>query len=386
MTSNELKILVGGGAANCVANGTWWLQPILMHQFIAQHGMSDSAAGLILTVEIAALALASALATRLLGAAANVKRLVIAGTVLTIIASWLTLQVQHDYVALLIVRGLAGLGAGVALMTGNRLGAQAADPDSMFAKFGFINVVFGVVLLWALEPLTALAGESTAFVLLLLSLVALLPLLLAVPDAPPAAAAGEGGDAVMAPGTFSRIALIAAGTFAVSLCSGIIWAYYAVIGEQTGLNASEVDGAIGAAIFASGAAAMLAAWIGGRFNRALPIGVGLVVMAGAILALSNHPSGTTFRVATCFNMAMVYFLFPFFLGAGSAEDAGKGAAYVGSAFFLAGALSPVVGGLLVEHAGIGLVGGGVAVVAVVVAALFAYLERSVAALPAVASR
>lgn len=373
MTRRELRILVGGGAANCVANGTWWLQPILMHQFIAR-GMSDSAAGLILTVEIAALALASALATRWLGPRVNVKRLVLGGTVLAIIASWLTLQVQHDYMALTAVRGLAGLGGGIALMTGNRLGAQAADPDSMFAKFGFINVVFGVVLLWALEPLGALAGEATVFVLLLLSLVALLPLLLAVPDAPREdAAGGHAGGA--ATGAFARVALIAAGTFAVSLCSGIIWAYYAVIGEQTGLSATEVDGAIGLAIFASGAATMLAAWIGGRFNRALPIGVGLAVMAGAILALSSHPSAATFRVATCFNMAMVYFLFPFLLGAGTAEDAGKGAAYVGSAFFLAGALSPLVGGLLVEHAGIGVVGVGVAVVAVVVALLFFVLER-----------
>jgi predicted MFS family arabinose efflux permease len=385
MNRRELRILVGGGAANCVANGTWWLQPILMHQFISQHGMSDSAAGLILTVEIAALALASALATRWLSDRVPLRRLVIVATVLAAVASGLTLLVQHSYLGLMLVRAVAGLGCGIGLMAGNRLGAQAADPDSMFAKFGFVNILFGVTLLWALPPMTALAGESATFVLLLVSLIALLPLLLIVPaDAPPAA--GLPADEVARDRASGRIALIAAATFVVSLCSGIVWAYYAVIGEQTGMSEAEVDAAISMAIFASGAATVLAALIGGRFGRALPIGTGLVVMAGAILVLSSRPGPLAFRIATCFNMAMVYFLFPFFLGAGSAEDSAHGAAYVGSAFFLAGAASPFIGGLLVESAGIGIVGTGVAVAAVVVAALFAWLERRTPLLAPAVSR
>jgi predicted MFS family arabinose efflux permease len=168
---------------------------------------------------------------------------------------------------------------------------------------------------------------------------------------------------------------VAAATFSVGLCSGVMWAYYAVIGEQAGLDDAGIESAISAAIFAAGVATVLASVIGGRFGRAAPISVGLALMAGAVLVLSHHPGAAAFRIATCFNMAMIYFLLPYFLGAGSAEDAGKGAAYVGSAFFASGAASPVVGGLLVESAGISVVGTGVAAVAVLVALLFVYLER-----------
>jgi MFS family permease len=379
MNVKELRILVGGGAANCVANGTWWLQPILMHQFISRQGLSDTAAGLVLTAEVTALAVASALATRWLHRAGSLARLAAVGTLLFLVATVLTLQLHPGYGGLVLLRALAGLGAGLALTVGNRLGAMAADPDAMFAKFGFVNVLFGVVLLWALQPLAALAGDATSFLLLLLAALAMLPLLGAIPAPPAAEATATQQAAEVAPGALRRIGLIAAATFAVGLCSGVMWAYYAVIGEQAGLDNAAVESAISAAIFAAGVATVLASAIGGRFGRAAPIAVGLAVMAGAVLVLSHHPNATGFRIATCFNMAMIYFLLPYFLGAGSAEDGGKGAAYVGSAFFLSGAASPVVGGLLVESAGIGIVGSGVAAVAVVVALLFVYLERRGAA-------
>lgn len=376
MNVKELRILVGGGAANCVANGTWWLQPILMHQFISQQGLSDTAAGMVLTAEITALAVASALATRWLHRVGSLARLAAAGTLLAIVATALTLQLHPGYGGLVLLRALAGLGAGLALTVGNRLGAMAADPDAMFAKYGFVNVLFGVVLLAALQPLAAVGGDAAPFLLVLLASLAMLPLLASVPSSAAAgvAHADEAG-ATLAPGALRRIAAVAVATFAVGLCSGVMWAYYAVIGEQAGLDNAAVESAISTAIFAAGVATVLASVIGGRFGRAAPISVGLALMACAVLVLSHHPGAAAFRIATCFNMAMIYFLLPYFLGAGAAEDAGKGAAYVGSAFFASGAASPVVGGLLVESAGISVVGTGVAAVAVLVALLFVYLER-----------
>jgi predicted MFS family arabinose efflux permease len=179
---------------------------------------------------------------------------------------------------------------------------------------------------------------------------------------------------------FWRIGAIAASTFAVGLCSGIIWVYYSVIGDRAGLPAGAVEAAIGLSIFAAGVGAGLATVVEGRFGRTLPLTVMLVAIAVSVLVLSRQPSALAFRVASCTQMASIYFLFPYFLGAGAAEDSsGAGSAYVGSAFFLSGALSPFIGGVLSESVGIAAVGTGVTVVSAVVAVAFIVLGRTAAA-------
>lgn len=383
MDRREWKILLGGGAANCVATGSWWLQPILMQHFVSQAGMSDAAAGLLLSAEVMALALVSALATRWLGEIGSHRRLAMAGTLLALLASILSLKALHMPAMLMALRVAAGAGAGLVLTACNQVGAEARDPEAMFAKYGFVNVAFGTALLAALQPLSGWGGEATPFLLLVFALGVLFPMVAMMPSERQADASASPrlGSVVPTYRSRTRIMLIAGGTFAISLSSGVLWAYYALIGAQTGLSPAAVEGAIGVAIFTAAGATLLAAVLGQRLGRRGPIGLGLALLIGAILVLSQHPGAMAFRVATCVNVAAVYFLLPYFLGAGTAEDSQRGAAYVGSAFFLAGAVSPLAGGLLVQSVGIGAVGGGVALLAAGVALLFHVLERP---MPAVA--
>jgi len=64
-----------------------------------------------------------------------------------------------------------------------------------------------------------------------------------------------------------RILLLAAITFAIGCASGIMWAFYALIGQQVGLSVAATDTAISTAIFASLCSAGLASILGNRFSR-----------------------------------------------------------------------------------------------------------------------
>ena len=48
----RVRLLIACTAAYCVANATWWVQPILIAQLVAERGYSGSAAGLVVTAEI----------------------------------------------------------------------------------------------------------------------------------------------------------------------------------------------------------------------------------------------------------------------------------------------------------------------------------------------
>lgn len=175
-----------------------------------------------------------------------------------------------------------------------------------------------------------------------------------------------------------RLAVAAAGaTLLIGLASGTIWAFYAIIGEKAGLSVTQVDSAISTAVFAALGGAGLSALIDGRFGRLLPCFAALLTMAAAVFALSAGPGPMTFRVATCVNIASIYFLMPYLFGAAAAQDAtGRGPAYAGSAFYFTGVISPALGGFLAATVGMEVVGAGVIAVALTAAAIMVRIERN----------
>lgn len=382
----DLRALIGIAAAFCAANVCWWLQPALMQQLVESRHLSDSSAGLLLSIELACLALASAVAARWVTTVRMLARGALLGVAVAAVACALSAVAPGHYGLLLLLRALSGAGAGVALAAANRAAAGSSDPDRSFSWIGIANVGVGAGLM-TLLPLIPGSPANAPFVLMVGAFVVLglASGLLPSVTAAAAVAPATGQRHRHAPPTRSmglRLVLVALSTFAVGVCSGVVWAYYGVIATQAGLPAGEVEAAIGTAIFAAGAGAGLSAMVRNRFGRAFPVVIGLGGLAWAVVLLSQSPSAGTFRVASCVHMASIFFLFPHFLGAAAAEDpAGQGAVYVSSAFFLSGAVSPFLGGLLVETVGIRQVGVGVALISAIAAAIFIALVRSRPTLP-----
>ena len=386
MDTKELRVVVSSCATQCVGNATWWMQPVLMHQLVATDGMSETLAGLIITIEMLGLPLGSALLNRVVSERSPMFGVALWGTLLAILGAVLAVFWEHHVPWLSLARLAVGVGTGAAFMASNRLAATTRVPESTFAKLGVANVAYGALLIGVL-PHIGISMETGSFMLFVIALVLMLPIVLLTPRAAahvePGLCAAQSGSQASArrEGSAARIVVIAAGSFAISLCSATVWVFYWIVGEKAGMSSDAVGNAVTTAIFAGGLGSAIAVVIGGRFGRAVPACFGLVALVCAVLTLSSHPGPLGFRVATCLQLCAIYFLFPFLQAAAAVEDAsGVGASYVGSAFFTAGALAPLVGSLVVEYVGFSVVAAAITVVSLVLAATLLIMERREAAI------
>lgn len=374
-----LLILTGCIGCFCVANATWWMQPVLIEQFVGTRGLGAAGAGLIVSGEMIALAVTSfVLAKTLKGG--RFLTLGAAGTLLAVAASFVSLWVS-SYPALLIARVIVGIGEGFPFMVANTALACFPDRDRAFAQMGFVNVLFGVALVGLAPMVSAHSSTPSALTALLISLCVLVPLVFVMPSSQSLVSeepmpSGSAAQAALKSEVRLRIGLLSFATFTVALASGIMWCFYGLIGSQTGLSAATVNSAIATSIFTAFIGTSLAAVIGNAFGRLIPVSIALTLMTAAIVALSLHPGPWTFRIGTCVNVAALYFLIPYLFAAGSVQDAsGRGATFVGSAFLMTGAVSPYIGGLLVESIGTEIVGGLVVLTSIIAWLAFAYVDR-----------
>ena len=378
------RMFVAAAGGTCIANAAWWMQPLLMHDLSETRHFGAFAGGMILTVEMATMALTSVFSARLL-VGWSLRMLALVGLALAVVGSLIAYLTQ-DYSLLLGGRALAGCGAGLGLMMMNAAAATFPDPDRVFARLSVISILFGMAIVAAM-PLLGEGGDgrSAPFAMILLALALTGPLVSFLPSslrvkAPEAGSDGNADGAAFRGKTIRSIMLLSFITFAIGCASGVMWVFYAMIGQQAGLSLAGIDGAISMAIFAALFAAGAAALIGSRFGRALPVGAGLLILVASVMVLSHEPGALAFRLATMGNVGAIYFLIPYLFGAAASLDAsGRGAVYVGSAFYLTGAVGPVVGGYLAMTVGMGAMGMTTLVVAIVSFVIMRYIDRTTSA-------
>lgn len=374
------RLSIAAAATTCVCNATWWMQPVLMHDLVINHGFGEASAGLVLTVEMASMALGSAIIARI-AVGRSLLAIALAGIALAIVGSLLSFHAP-SYAGLLFARSLAGLGAGAGLMVSNTIATFFADPDKAFARLGVVNLLFGTALLAALPLMRGQGVYTGPYLAVLIAIVIMIAptcaLRMGTLVPMPVSDTGEAGE--LGGRQKVNIILLMIATLMIGVASGTIWAFYSLIGEKAGLSVEQVDGAISTAVMTALGGAGLAALIGGRFGRLIPCCAALLTMSAAISVLSTSPSPLMFRLAICANISSIYFLMPYLFGAAAAQDAsGRGATYAASAFFFTGAISPALGGALAATVGMNVVGGGVVVVALLAAAIMIRIERNTVA-------
>lgn len=350
------RILIASFAAYCIANIAGWILPDLIHEFVSVKRLSESQAGLVGTVELAALALSSMLLARF------VKRtsfLVISlvGTAVAIIATVLSI-IAHDHGLILLLRGITGAGEGAALMVSSAALARFRDPDRAYGQMNVVNIVFGAGLIFLLPTIARYVGPNVAFPTLLAGLLILTPFLFVMPRnlALDMAASADRNVQLSHHDLSPRLYLLAATMFIVALNSSAVWSFLVLLGTRAGLDEASATRAVGIVAFVSVTGSLLATVLGVRFGRFWPTVVGIVSMTGCIVILCTQTDLLLFRICACLLVASVYFIIPYFMGYAAAEDSsGRGAALVGGAFLLTVAVSPYIAGLIIEHFGMGAI-------------------------------
>ncbi|KQX52995.1 MULTISPECIES: MFS transporter [unclassified Streptomyces] len=148
-------------------------------------------------------------------------------------------------------------------------------------------------------------------------------------------------------------AVLAAGILCWSLAQNALWGVSGRIGlTQAGLSEVTVGAVFAAALGAGLAGVTAAGALGSRLGRAVPIGVGTVLIAGCVLLSSAAGDLASFATGEILWNAVYPVVLSYLLGlAASLDPRGRWAVLVGSASSLGVACGPVTGSLLSEGAG-----------------------------------
>ncbi|MFB6840692.1 MFS transporter [Streptomyces sp. NPDC056361] len=180
-------------------------------------------------------------------------------------------------------------------------------------------------------------------------------------------------------------AVLAGGILCWSLAQNALWGVSGRIGtSQAGLSEVAVGAVFAAALGAGLAGVTAAGALGSRLGRAVPIGVGTVLIAGCVLLSSAAGSLASFATGEILWNAVYPVVLSYLLGlAASLDPRGRWAVLVGSASSLGVACGPVVGSLLSEHAGYPGMGAVLCALLVLVAAPMTAVARHASGRPLV---
>jgi len=349
------RILIASSAACTVGFATILVQPVLLAEILTSREMSEASAGFILTIEMLAVAVASALCTRVF-VGKRFFAIALIGTTLAALGNGLSF-VTTGYGALLATRLLCGLGEGAALMVSGAAPARLPEPERAYAKINTVTIVIGTLLVYITPAVGRFIAGPVIFVVLLLCSAVLTPAILLMPRTERFATL-EAWDQGVAPRTLSTtMVLVWISFFAFVTINSAIFSFCAVIGERAGLSADGVSTAIAVATLASLVGCALAGLVGLRLGRVVPMVVGVIVVAVALVALSNAHNAATFWLATSVQMIGDYFLMPYFQGYAAEEDpTGRGVAAINASIPLSYAVGPFLGGVVAQEFGFGTLG------------------------------
>jgi len=343
----SLPLIVAASVTWAISLMGYYAQTQILESLMTEHGIGEAAAGRLFSAEntaffVTLIAIAGPLARLSRSRVAFVGAgFVVAGNLACV---WL-----GNVETLMLARIVTGMGAGLISAAGTASVASSREPDRIFAA-----VTVGSGLLLALEPIalphaTVPFGSHGAYLLMAVSALVLMPTLRWL--LPPRAVAGTKGSLLDAPNRrFALFAMAALVIFEVGQTG--VYTFVASIGERSGLDTFEVGTTLGVTSFTGFIGGLVAAYLGTRWGRRLPIIIGLSLNAVSAAGLALCGDATLFIVLnTTWNLAY-YFVVPYMMGAmASLDDLGRWAVASDGAWNGGTALAPAIAGALVESSG-----------------------------------
>lgn len=301
-------IIVGGIGAFAII-----VIPGVLLALSQELGMSASDAARLATMELLGMLFSTVFLGRFVRGAHARRSLFIAFAVLVagnISCIWLA-----GTGALAGARIVCGMADGLALAAMGAAAATVPNPDRLFAVYMATNLMAVLAFFTALPAILAGGGLAGMFIVLAslgaLGLVATIwfPSAPSVnPDAP-----------ALAPARYGRIAIMGlTASFVFCLGIGLVWPLMGEIGQALGWSTAEVSGALGLAPLGGICAGAIAAFLGARLGRRLPLCVGGFALVASMLLLAGR--GIDFKIlVTAFMFAWV-FVTSYFMGMVAAAD------------------------------------------------------------------
>ena len=300
-----------------IAPEVFIVQPGFVQGLVEYLQFSDAQAGYVASAEMFGLAgttiLMSFVAHRL-----NWRQVIVVSLLLMFMANALS-TVVTSLEAFTALRFMAGLGGGSLVSLGFAIVGMSSNPDRNFGLMIMWVLTYGALGLFAMPQAYALADSMNA----VLWFFALFPLL-ALPFVKHLPATGETeqqGSATATPTSAGIKALAIFAMLAYFTAQGIVWAYLFLIGLSGGLDEQAVANGLTLSQFAGIAGALLAALMGSRYGRVMPLMLGILGGAACLYFLVGEFSFLVFAVSVCVYNFAWNVVHPFLLAAMADFDA-----------------------------------------------------------------
>lgn len=291
------------------------VQPGFVQGLVEHVGFDDQGAGYAASAEMFGIAATTILLT-FIAHRLNWRVVIAASAVVMALANALC-TVTDDLNAFVSLRVLAGLGAG-GLVTLSFAAIGLTDrPERNFGFLIMWVLVYGAIAFFLMPGVYAFAGMNGVLWFFALFPLAALPVLRHLPVTGENVVPVEKG-AVNLPARLKGSALLA--MLAYFTAQGVVWAYLFLIGVAGGLSEQLVANGLTISQFAGIAGALLAALLGNRYGRSLPLSLGILGGALCLYFLVGRFEFLVFALAvTVYNFAW-NLTHPFLLAAMASFD------------------------------------------------------------------
>lgn len=326
---------------------TTYFAPIEIGAIIDRFSLSAAKGGTILSVELGFVALTSLLAGGWLSRA-NSHRIAILSCFFVAAVNIACAFPITDVLVLVGLRALAGIGAGLAFAISCIWTARSAQPARIY---GIGVVLVSLVTAVAMLPLSSIAGQGglpTVFLSIGLILTAATILLFWVHPAQRSDLVSDIDHNDMPVGNLSRLGLYSA-VILSNMALSIIWQFAERLGRQYGFGVTEIGFVLSISVAAGIGGSVAAALVGDRFGYSRPLlaGMALGSLCGVLVSVQSGYVG--YAIAIALSEFGFLFIMPFLIGIGSwLDSSGKLAAVAGGLALTASAISPIVGGTIVD--------------------------------------
>jgi predicted MFS family arabinose efflux permease len=323
--------------------------PVWVGALIAQRGLSPQQAGLMATLFLLGAVVASVgLAPRL----RQVRARSVATLGFGVSALAFAAAATGPTLPLLgALHALAGVATGAALSVTHGSIARSARPHRSFALVGMALGVFAIVFLGATPPLVAAQGVAALFsVFAGVMAVAATVAAWAFPDTPPRA-----DEATVAPAPLPAAVWFGiAGIAAMGLVQAMSFSFLERVGHERGFGLAAITGVLVALGVVNLFPAALAAALERRWPARAVMSAGPVLQALLAAVIMTATRFETWAVAASMFAAVMIFTHTFAFGALARLDgSGRALAATPAMLMTGAAIGPLLGGVLVQHAGYG---------------------------------
>lgn len=379
-----VKLSLAAGMCWALALLGMYAQPQLLESIMADRGILEGAVGQMFAFENGSFFITLLLVSGPIAKMSRARTALVG--ILVLIGGNLFSAYAGSLEALLIARTITGIGAGLISAAGTAAAASSDQPERIFAIITVLhNLILGAQ--FKIIPYVQTETDPTnCYLMMAVVGAASIPLCRWL--IPPRVSASPNESLALlllsAPNRMLAVAVMA-GMFVFEAGQSGVFTFVDQIGIRAGLDADNRGTVLSVTSFMGLAGGVVAAWLGARIGRTLPIVIGLSLNVAAAVGLAVCESVFAFGALKLLWGLAYNFLVPYLMGTLAALDGRGRWAVAGDSLWNGGTVpGPWIAGLLVERAGMlplagwTLFTGGVCLV-LVAAALHRFESRPVSA-------